>query len=267
MLTKRIVFFSLLTIFLIGCQNQAEKKADVPENLQQDKFLSFLKANCAGYENQKNDIQRGEFLKQFEKDFVSFSDSLGILTNWKGKLKRIKTFDWTTNNVTEVEVEIEINLASYQNLTFVSQRFFSNKNIDSNLTYRQLKNLTNGSTVYFDGFLAKDKDNKIDYALSLSLDKSDKICSPDIKFYLISVAKEKLKFTDSDIFKIANSVQLEIWKAMDDAVNGRINKAQLQSKLNGFKKQIDSVSSKFSPEEKAYFQSSTDCLSLQFNSK
>ncbi len=152
-------------------------------------------------------------------------------------------------------------------MTLISKRFFNNKNIDSNLTYRQLKNLTTGSTVYFDGFLAKDKENKIDYDILFSSGNEDKICDPDINFYLVSVSKDKLNFISSENFKKVNNIQLGIWKIMEDRVNKKISEAQFKNKLNEFKKQVEPLVTSFTPEEKEYMQSLTDCLALQFNTK
>jgi hypothetical protein len=253
-------------ILLLSCQSATEKKVE-PENSQQEHFIKFLTKSCETYESQSNDIQRREYFIQFEKDIVKLSDTLGVFNNWKGTIKRIKTFDWSSQNSTELDVEIEIKLSEYQDITFISKRFFNNKNIDSNLTYRQLKNLTTGSTVYFDGFVARDADNKIDYDVLMTSDNRDKICDPDMKFYIISIGKDKLQFTTTDKFKKVNSIQMDVWKTMEDKVSKRITESQFKNKLNDYKKQLDPLVASFTPEEKAYVQSFTDCLVSQFYAK
>ncbi len=154
-----------------------------------------------------------------------------------------------------------------QELTLISKRFFSNKNIDSNLIYKQLKNLTTGSTVYFDGFLARDKDNKIDYDVLFSSDNRDKICDPDIIFYLVSISKDKITFTSSDKFKKINEIQMSIWQTMEDRVSKKITEKEFKNKLNEYKKQLDPLAASFTKDEKEYFQSFTDCLASQFYAK
>lgn len=263
---KSITGLGLLLLLLFSCQDQQQKKIE-PENIQQDKFINFLMKSCENYGNQGNDIQRREYFNQFEKDIISLSDSIGIFNNWKGAIKEIKTFDWSSQNSTELDVEIEIKLSEYKELTLISKRFFSNKNIDSNLTYRQLKNLTTGSPVYFDGFLARDKENKINYDILFSSNNEDKICDPDINFYLVSISKDKLNFTSSDNFKKVNNIQLNTWKVMEDRVDKKITETQFKNKLNEFKKQAEPMVSSFTPEEKEYMQSLTDCLGSQFSSK
>lgn len=254
-------------ILLLGCQSPTEKKKSEPENTQQEHFVSFVTKSCDTYGNQSNDIQRREYFNQFEKDIAKLSDTLGVFSNWKGTIKEIKTFDWSSQNSTELDVEIEIKLSEYQEITFISKRFFSNKNIDSNLTYRQLKNLTTGSTVYFDGFIARDGDNKIDYDILMSSDNRDKICDPDMKFYIISIGKDKLQFTTTDNFKKVNTIQMNIWKTMEDKVSKKITETQFKNKLNDYKKQLDPLVASFAPEEKTYVQSFTDCLVSQFYAK
>lgn len=254
-------------ILLLGCQSPTETKKLESENTQQAHFLSFMTKTCDVYRKQSNDIQRREYFNQFEKDIIKLSDTLGIFSNWKGTIKEIKTFDWSSQNSTELDVEIEIKLSEYQEITFISKRFFSNKNIDSNLTYRQLKNLTTGSTVYFDGFIARDGDNKIDYDILMSSDKRDKICDPDMKFYIISIGKNKLQFTTTDTFKKVNTIQMNIWKTMEDKVSKKITETQFNNKLKNYKKQLDPLVASFTPEEKMYLQSFTDCLVSQFYAK
>ncbi len=262
---KSIITLGLILLF--GCQNQTQQKKTDPENPQQEHFISFLTKSCDTYENQGNDIQRREYFNQFEKDIVKLSDTLGVFSNWKGTIKEIKTFDWNSQNSTELDVEIEIKLSEYQEITFISKRFFSNKNIDSNLTYRQLKNLSTGSTVYFDGFIAREGDNKIDYDILFSSDNRDKICDPDIKFYIISIGKDKLQFTTTEKFKKVNTIQMNIWKTMEERVSKKLTETQFKNKLNDYKKQLDPLVASFTPEEKTYVQSFTDCLVSQFYAK
>lgn len=109
---KLITVLGLL--FLFGCQDQTQQKKTEPEHIQQDKFISFLIKSCDNYGNQGNDIQRREYYNQFENDIIKLSDSIGIFNNWKGAIKEIKTFDWSSQNSTELDVEIEIKLSEYK---------------------------------------------------------------------------------------------------------------------------------------------------------
>jgi len=108
------LFSALGLLLFVSCQNPTQQKTAEPENPQQDKFISFLKKNCEAYENQSNDIQRREYFNQYENDIIKVSDSIGIFNNWKGTIKEIKTFDWSSQNSTELDVEIEIKLSDYQ---------------------------------------------------------------------------------------------------------------------------------------------------------
>ena len=262
---KFTIFFCVLISFF-GCQNPTQQKVTQAENKQQDKFIGFLKEQCNDYSTKVNDIQRKEFFDQYEKNIVNLSDSIGILNNWEGTIKDIKTFDWSSNEATELRVELEIKLSDdYQKLTFISDRILANKSLDSNLIYNQVKNLTIGSSVYFDGFFSKNKANKLDFKSPITFDNKDKICDPDINFYLVSISKNKLAFTNSDKFKKVNEIQLAIWKTMEDRVEKKITESQFKNKLRDFKNLLEPLATTFTKEEKQYVASMTNCLVLQFN--
>jgi len=261
----------LLFTFLPSCQNQSKKQKSEekskPENVQQDKFTTFLKQNHNAYERAGNDIAKSEFVSKYEKDLVDLSDSLGVLKNWKAVVENISVFDWTSYDAKEITVELKINLSQYYDLIFFSKKMYPNKDINSSLVYRQLKNLRKGQTVYFDGILAKNKENKIDFYTYYSGNTepdNGTITRPYINLYLISVSKSKQSINNSEkINKILNS-QIDVWKSMNDYSKKKISRKDLQRKFKSIAKEITPLTDSLSKDEKDYIQSVTICLGEQF---
>jgi len=260
----------LFLLVLFSCQYQSKTKSDVkstPENIQQDKFISFLKLNHEIYNGISNDINKSEFVSKYENDLANLSDSLGIFRNWKGQIDDISIFDWTTDNLKEITVRLDINVSEYYHLTLTCQKMYSTKNIDSALVYRQLKKLVKGQDVYFDGILSRDKDNKIAYnSLFTSNTEPDngKLTTPYMNFNIISISREKFTPTNLSNFDKTIETQLDIWKSMNDYTKGIITRSSLQRKLKMTAIEIKPIVDSLSYDEKEYIKSLTNCMSDQF---
>jgi hypothetical protein len=260
-------FISLLTllligVFILGCENSTKNKKESSENAQQDRFVSFMKKNCDAYEKMSNDIQKNEFYSLFENELVKLSDTLGVFTNWKGTIKNIQIYDWGSSKATQIKADIELKHSEGKILKLKCEKYFNKNEIDSNLTYRQLKTLSNGSIVYFDGFLARNKDKKVDIEKTFSIGANE-ICEPAFKFHIISITNEKLEFTSQDNFKQAIQIQTQVMQAVDERANKKISEMEFTKRVKDFKKQLDNLNVLFTKEQKAYFQSYTDCLVSQ----
>lgn len=252
----------LLTTFF-SCDTQPKQKL-VSENIQQDSFLQFLKASCASYNGKTNDIQKGEYLKEYEKKLLTYVDSVGVIQNWKGIIKDIRSTNWDSYNAVEFKTEIKIALSDYQDLTFETSKFISNKEKDSSLVYQQLKNLAVGTTVYFSGIISKNDENNIDFGLSLSLNEGDKICDPEIKFHLAYITKDKDEIKISKNISDAIQIQNSVWKTMDDRVNKKLNEKAFKSKLQEYKISLDKIFPLLTETEKNYIKALTQSFADQF---
>lgn len=264
----------LLFTFLSGCQYQSPKQKNEekpkPENIQQDKFTTFLKQKHNAYERAGNDIAKSEFVSKYEKDLVDLSDSLGIIKNWKAVVEDIIVFDWTSYDAKEITVELKINLSQYYDLIFFCKKMYSNKDINSSLVYRQLKTLRKGQTVYFDGILSKNKDNKIDFYTFFSGNTepdNGTITRPYINLNLISISRSKQSINNSEKINKILTAQLDVWKSMNDYSKKKISQKVLQRKFKSIAKEIKPLTDSLSKEEKDYIQSVTTCLGDQFQDR
>lgn len=243
--------------FEIGSQVQIR-------NLQESSFVNYINKQCEEFGNQINEIQKQEFLTNYQKQTTQFSDSIGLFKNWKGVLERLKTFDWSSDKITELTFEINIKLTEDKDMTFSVRKLIKNSALDSSLLYQQLKNLREGSTIYFDGFIAKDKENKIEYT-GYNFDDESKICNPEIKFYVVSVSNTKLDFNNSPNFNKVTNIEFKTFHQMAEAVKGKLTSKELKANLIKNKNEVEPLMNSFTTNEKKYIYSLTECLRSQFN--
>lgn len=260
-------FFGLMiiSVAIFSCSdNSSSNKQVQSENQQQATFINYIKKQCSEYENKINDIQKKDFFTNYQKQIIVFSDSIGLLKDWKGVITKIEsTSGMLSDKVTILTLEIKVKLGDYKNITFESKNFIENTSLDSNLVYGQLKNLSVGSTVFFDGLISKTKDNQIDYS-GYHLHDEDNVCDPKINFYTVSVSPTKLAFANSANISKVTDIQFKTFKKMDESVKGKITSKELKNLLNEYKAEANSLMNNLATEEKKYIYSLTECLGSQF---
>jgi hypothetical protein len=259
-------FFGIITLVVIfSCSDSSSSNKEVQsENLQQDTFIRYIKKQCSEYENRINDIQKKEFFSNYQKQIIIFSDSIGFFKNWKGIVTKIESAPGIlSDKVTVLTLEIKIPIGNFKNITFESTKSIENASIDSNLVYGQLKNLSVGSTIFFDGLISKNKDNQIDYS-GYHLHDEDNVCTPKINFYTVSVSTTKVAFTNSVNITKVTDIQFKIFKKMEESVKGKITSKELQKLLSEYKAEAISLINTLTTEEKKYIYSLTECLRSQF---
>lgn len=259
-----IPFLSIIAFVIISCgENKVEKKEEL--NSEQITFNEFIINKCKGSRGNKNDIQRDEYLTKYKEEFKNLSDSIKIIENWKGKIVKIDLSNWDSFGQTEIDVDIEYELSEYQKVTFKSKRFFKKKNIDSNLLYRQLKELKVGQSIFFSGIFGKDKDDNIEFDIFMTDNYNEIVCSPKVIFNLASVTIDKLSFTETESFIISSNQLYKSWEYMNGRIRGKYSQSELSRELTLNAKLVKPYSLKFTKEEKDYYQSLTDCFKINFD--
>lgn len=266
---KLFILSTLLVIAIIftNCNENNDEKIEVL-NSEQIILNDFIKNKCLGYRGNKNDILKDEYITKYKEDFKKLSDSIKVIENWKGKIVGIDLSNWDSFGQTEINVDIEYDLSEFQKITFKSKRFFSKKNIDSNLLYRQLKELKVGQSIFFSGIFAKDKNDKIefddDFAIS-DYSKNEFICSPKILFHIATVTSNELKFTETESYKVCSNQLYRSWEFMNGRIRGKYSQSELSRELSLNAKLVKKYSINFTKEEKDYYQSLTDCFKINFD--
>lgn len=258
-----IILFAML---FSSCTETKKKENEFFKN-EQLIFNNFIKSKCEGYRGAGNDIKKDEYISKYKQDLKNITDSIKIEKNWYGKITEIRTSNWDSFGLTEINVEIEVEISEYQKIKFQSKNVYSIKDIDSNLLYRQLKELKEGQNVYFTGIFGKDsKDDLEFYNIGISSDysKNETVCSPTFIFNLAAVSTSKLNFINNENFKVCDEQIINTWKLMNESIRSKYPSSKLSTELKKIAIIMKPYSDKFTKEEKDYYQSLTNCFKMNF---
>lgn len=240
-----VLLFAVLGLFMANCNPQTSKKQS---KTQQQSFNEFLNIKKELEYRQGNDIQKKEFFKQFETDLFKYLDSVKVFTNWKGQIKDIKTKEFDKSTLLEFEIFYEPE--KYREITFHCSYLVNNDSLNNNYLFNKVKNLSNYSTVYVDGFIKRKLDNTVSYYMENLFEEH--ISYPHYKFNVIEISKESKADTLSQILQNAIVVDFEVMDLFKENFKKKITQEERNKKLDSLK--FDSVQSVLSEHEKIYSQ-------------
>ena len=99
---KKIFFACVMAVLIITLTSCVTPPG---YNDQQSAFDKLLSIRNNHKFDSRNDIQKAEFLKQFESDLYDYVDSVKLFVNWIGKIESISTRD-VGRNRTQVKFNI-----------------------------------------------------------------------------------------------------------------------------------------------------------------
>jgi len=242
MTTKLVaVLFSLA--FMFGCDNIQNKYAF--QNKTQEKFDNLLKQTREKEYAQSNDIQKKEFFANFDAALNRFLDSNKVFVNWSGTISDIKTREVDT--VTIISCKISYKPEEYREVSFNCEHAVKTANVNSDTLYQKLKNISDFSTAYFDGYIIRDVDNKVIYDYG-----SDdlKIAYPNYKFNLLHISAQPHGDSLSPNLEHVINVDFEVVELLKQKLQKKINDAEWKKKTKALG--LDSLENKLTPIEKAY---------------
>jgi len=241
----KIYLLTVLLLFLLSCNTQQNR---VSEKTQQQEFNDFLNSKKEMEYRQGNDIQEKEFKKQFEKDLSTYLDSVKLFVNWKGQIKDIKTTEYGQSTL--LEFEILYNPEKYREITFECSHIIKTVELDSDYLYNKVKNLSNYSTIYVDGFIKRKMDNSVSYYMEGLFDQH--ISYPHYKFNVVKINEDLKADTLSDNLQRAISIDFEIMDLFKQEFQKKINQKERDEKAKSL--QFDSIQSVLTEDEKQYSQ-------------
>lgn len=269
-LSDSLLLFIIILIFASCYSNQTNNRY---QSKEQNRFNQFILQSNKEYAELGNDIQKEEYFKDYLFELSRLSDSIGVLKNWKGHITKIKVeepniFNGLKDDYRLLNIEIKIKL-NYQDFTFYCKKLYKLDEADSLLLYSQAKNISVNSEIYFDGFISKNSENQVNFMTSISSREIDpyyrgKLFSPEIKFHIISLSPNQLKYNNDSIVNLLMDKSSLIWKSMSDFSKGIISRKKLNSIMTDNKSEIEFLMTQLSYEEKSYIKSYTNCLNLEF---
>jgi len=171
----------VLPIVFTSCVESSKAKL---ENQQQQSFAEFLARYEKSSYNQANEIQKKEFDQNFEEQLEHYLDTAMLFINWRGQIANIKVNDYAKSK--EITFEIKYTLEKYREITFEVSYVVDNDNLSTDLIYNKIKPITNGSIVYFDGFIRRKIDNSVDYYMPSLF--TQKLSYPHYYFSILDIS-------------------------------------------------------------------------------
>lgn len=242
MATRTLTVLFFLAV-VVGCNNV--QSGHTFQNKTQERFDNFLKGMREKEYASSNDIQKKEYSANFDAALNRFLDSNKVFVNWKGTISDIKTREIDT--VTIISCKISYKPEEYREVSFHSDHAVATAKVNSDTLYQKLKNISDFSTAYFDGYIIRDIDNKVLYDYG-----SDdlKIPYPNYKFNLLNISTQPYGDTLSKDLQHVINLDFELVELLKQKVQKTITDKEWEKKTKALA--LDKFEAKLKPTEKAY---------------
>lgn len=261
---KKMKLFGMIGAMIIAissCVNPSSVKRSI-YNDQQAAFDKFLSDRNSHKYDARNDIQKAEFLKQFETDLFNYVDSAKLFINWTGKIKDISTRD-AGKNSTQVKFTIYYEPEQYRKVEFNCLYIVNNDSLETDHIYNTVKNISDYSTVYFDGFIRTTSDNTVKYDFHKPGDDLN-LPYPDYDFFIIEVGSTSRGDSLSVNLHAAVECAYKITEPLKLNYQKKISDAEQKARWNALEPEFAAAKAKLTKEEDAYLNRLTNALAMNF---
>lgn len=234
-----------LAMIAFSCKNPSTEENNY-ENQVQGEFDAFLKLKVSNEYVAINDIQKKEFFEKYDNELTSFIDTNKVFVNWKAQIEDIKTNDY--GNSTEVSCKLSYKPEEYREVSFYCSYVVENSKLKTDSLYNKIKKIRDFSTVYFDGFIVKNLNNKVVYVNDD--DESLKLSYPNFKFNLLNISEKKRKNALSKNLNNAVNINFKVFELLKQKVNKTITEKEWKRKTEDLG--LEKMEKSLNPEEKQY---------------
>ena len=260
---KKVTLFSMmvaLVILLSSCINPNVKRSVY--NDQQAAFDQFLSARNEHKYDSQNDIQKAEFYKQFESDLFNYVDSVKLFVNWTGKIDGISTEN-AGKNSTQVKFTIYYTPEEYREVSFNCLYIVDNDSLETDHIYNTVKNISNGSSVYFDGFIRTTNHNTVKYYFNSPGDEFN-LPYPKYDFFIIEVGTTSRGDSLSTNLQAAVESAYQITEPLKLNYQKKISNAEQKARYKKIEPDFKAAKAKLTKEEVDYLNRLINALTLNF---
>lgn len=237
------IYLSFIIIILVcwSCTYQSRY------NPQQRAFDNFLLNNNLAISHSQNDLQKDEFMNKFEHDLFRYVDSARLFINWQGQISDIKYRE----NSTAVEFIISYKPEKYRKISFYCTHFIDPDSLQNDYIYNSLKNISNYSTVYFDGIIRTNSNETVKYHFG-SPGNDLNIPYPSFEFSIIDIGTTSR--SDSLSVNLQNAIDCN--NKMIDVINlnhhKKISNKELKERYKKLEYEFDKAETKLTKQERDY---------------
>ncbi len=241
---EKLLIIISFTIFIFGCEVPKRNMFEF-ENKQQSDFDSFLKNKNDQRFSYSNKIQKKEFFNEFGKELSTYMDSVKLFINWKANIQDIKTREW--NEFTEISFKLNYEPEEHREISFYCSYLVKTDSLTNDYLYNKVKNISDYSTVYFDGFIRRDKNNNIVYE---SVSEDLKISYPNYKMNILSISSIKKSDTLSLGLRNAINNDFKVFDLLKQKLNKSISEREWKRQL--YMLSFNKIESELTSDEKQY---------------
>ena len=256
------VFLSAITIIVVfsSCVNNNVNSSKYNE--QQSNFDKFLADYRKMSHAQKNDIQKKEFMNKFENDLFKYVDSVKLLVNWRGQIKDIKTREINKNS-TSIEFYISYKPEQYREVKFKCLYTTPTDSLPKDHIYNSVKNISNYSTVFFDGIIRTSNKGNVKYYLD-NPGSDLNIPYPDYEFFIVEVGTTNRGDTLSTNLQKAIEYSYKITEPLKLNYLKKISNKEKEARWKALEPKFNSAKAKLTKQENEYLTRLNQALTLNF---
>lgn len=242
------LYIIILAIVFIGCKKN--KKAELVIPNEQQVFIDSINNYCQKRAKERNAIKDKEIYDNYENWINSFSDSIVYVSNWKGKVKKIKITDAPAFKATSIEFEIELRLRDDKIIAIGFEKYIPKGKESENLIYNQLKSIKTRKIVTFDGTFRITNKRKIKFGGQFGTwnDKGNNICEPHLEMSITSIKPDSIS-DSQNLLKMKRYVA-EQMRATEMAAKKEITTSEQGKIIKGIEKKKKELNKELSEKEK-----------------
>lgn len=245
---KKLLTLLIAVITMTGCVSRPvlptytnEVQAEFNRLLEKGEHLEY----------EQNGIKKQERQKELESELTHFLDSVVLFVGFEGQIYNppISSLDAIDiseqSDVTYINFKIECKLDEYREVTFVCSRAFKTNEIQDAYFYKQLKDISVYSPVYFDGVIRRD-DSGVKHESS-----SDYFSSPRFTFLPLAISNTPRRQLSKPLLELLK-IDDEGFEIFRKEFNKELPKNSFKRYIDPREAKIKSLLDSLTPEEKEY---------------
>lgn len=255
---KVLLYISLIFV-LFGCVDSNRQNRRF-SNIQQEKFDNMLIQNDKKQYNLGNKILEKEFNDSVRMAIGEYMDSVRLFINWEARIKNINSNETDNSSVT-LSFELHYTPEKYREVTFEVDYVLPKDSLQKDKIYNTVKNLSNYSTVYFDGFIRRKANGEAHYG-SYSDDLMHSY--PRFKFFIVDINTASKGDSLSNNLQRAVDLSYKVIEPLELNFKNKISKKESTNRVEKLVQQFNAAKEVLTTEEKMYVDRLTQAITYNF---
>lgn len=255
----KVLIYICVFFILFGCvdSNRPNRRFS---NSQQEEFDKMLAQNNKKHYNIGNKILEKEYNDSVKMAIGEYMDSVKLFVNWEARIKNINSSETGSSSVA-LFFELQYNPEEYREVTFEVDYLLPKDSLQKDKIYNTVKNLSNYSIVYFDGFIRRRTNGEAHYG-SYSDDLMHSY--PKFKFFIVDINTASKGDSLSINLQRAVDLSYQAIKPLELNFKHIISKKESTRRVEKLAPQFNAAKEVLTSEEKMYVDRLTQALTYNF---